>query len=1082
MANARVPFTFFFAFVVSLTISSAQKIKLINSGEVIKQAVVLTDSARYEDAIALFKTVPQRDTNYVYMLSELALTYNANKNYKEAIETCEEGLKHTSEYKAHLIRTLGSALDKEGNLEKCVQVFEAGIKEFPYDYLLHYNLGVAYYNHAQYEKAADCFFTTLGINPYHTGSHLNLGRMSAYQGKKVRAMMAMGMYLSIANTDNDRLVFLEHLVNNELKDEGTLPFAGKNSFEKLDQIIRAKVVNDKNFKQRVPISAMLVRQYQLLIEQLSLAENNPDDPWVKFYMPFYQRIQRDDMLEPFLYHLLASINNDDVKKWSKKNEKRLNQFYTLANDELRAHRNTKVLPTELGFKNPVPFWYNDDNQVVSMGHKDEKGNAIGKWMYYSPNGVRIAEGSFDDQGNKINTWYYFHENGNPKSIENYSSGEIKTYTRYNEPINRYYLKDDLVNGQAEIFFRCGQLKENLSYNLGKRSGPGKTFYLNGQVEAEYNYKDNNLDGSYSVYFEDGKVKKKFAYKDDLLDGLYEEYYGDGTLSIKGNYKAGKATGRWEYYHTNGKEERSGNYVDDNATGEWIYHDAHGILLEKRTLDANGKRHGEDIIYHDGKLYYINYYEHGLLTGITYYDRKGNEIVKNGASSGTFIARGYFPSGQLQFNGAYKKGLADGPWKHYYREGKVDREYVCVNDSIHGEFISYYKSGDVKMKRTYKHGTLHGYSTEFYIHGKVKEEGWFQNGNREQQWLGYYADGTLETDCYYLNDELTGEYYDYSIDGKIYSLFTYREGRITSFEYKDDNGNTRLGKKLDGKEEEVAQKYLNGQKHSQLEFTCGTYSGDIMRWLPDGKPLFKNSIVNGKRHGRYQTYYVNGQLDLDGSYSWGTETGKWSWYHENGKLYNDGFFVNGERDSVWIYFSQEGVRTSIIKYKNGERHGVTQLFNPEGILVLEKLYDEGDLLAYRAPGEDGEFDDWENFTGNETITSFFPNGTKAYEESFKNGLLEGPNRMYFQNGKLSYEFYYKKGDNDGTFVTYYANGKIKEKGSYKWDELDGADEYYNLDGSLSQTEQYRLGVKYGKVKLHTGAKIKEIDFWAGIIVE
>ncbi|HEX5171006.1 MAG TPA: tetratricopeptide repeat protein, partial [Cyclobacteriaceae bacterium] len=605
MHPAKVPFALLFASILSLTGTFAQNIKLINSGEVIQQAVVLYDSGKFEDAIALFKSVPKRDTNYVYMLSELAMTYDANKNYKEAIATSKEGLQYASEYRAHLFRTLGSAWDGEGDLAKSVEAFETALKEFPYDYSLHYNLGVAYYNHQEYAKAEECFFKTLMINPYHPGSHLNLGRLSAFQGKKVRGMMAMGMYLSISNNDNDRLVFLERFLNNELKDESTFPFKGQNSFDKLDQMIRAKVVSDKNFKPRVPINAMLVRQYQFLLEQLSLAEENPDDPWIKFYLPVYKGIQQNDMLEPFLYHLLTSTKNDDVNKWKKKNEKKLNQFYELVNDQLQEHRKQRDLASDLGFRNPVPFWYDKENRVASIGHKNIKGQTIDKWIYFSTNGVRIAEGSFDKAGNKINTWSYFYTDGKPKSIENYTTGEMTTFTLRGEPRSHYFLKNDQVNGEAEVFYSCGQLKEKLGYVMGKKSGEGKTFYLSGQTEVEYNYKDDKLEGAYKVFFEDGKLMKQFFYKNDLLDGDFKEYHIDGTLLLTGNYKDGKATGLWKYFHTNGEPERSGNYVGDSPTGEWSYYDLKGKLIETRYFDTEGKRHGENVMYHNGVRHYVN---------------------------------------------------------------------------------------------------------------------------------------------------------------------------------------------------------------------------------------------------------------------------------------------------------------------------------------------------------------------------------------------------------------------------------------------------------------------------------------------
>lgn len=1082
MRNVKVPFALLFASLLTLTISSAQKIKLVNSGEVIKQAVTLYDSGRFEDAIALFKTIPKRDTNYVYMLSELALTYDANRNYKEAIETCEEGLRYPSEHRAHLFRTLGNAWDGEGDLGKAVEVFEKALKEFPYDASLHYNLAVTYYNHKQYEKAEEWFFKTLMINPYHSGSHLNIGRLSAFQGKKVRAMMAFGMYLSINNNDNERLVFLERFVNNELKDEGTFPFHGKNSFEKLDQLIRAKVVTDKNFKPRVPINAMLVRQYQFLLEQLSLAEENSDDPWIKLYLPVYNSIQQNDMLEPFLYHILTSTNNEDVRKWKKKNEKKLNQFYDLVNNQLQVHRKEKILPAEAGFKNPVPCWYDKDNKLEAIGHKNAKGDPVDHWIYFAGNGVRIAEGNFDHAGKKINTWHYFASNGMPKSVENYATGEMTIYNAYGEPRSHYFLKDNEVEGQAEVFHRCGQLKEKLGYSRGKRSGAGKGFYLNGQVEVEYNYKEDKLDGPYKVFYEDGKLMKQFVYRNDLVEGDFEEYHGNGTVSLKGSYKQGKATGRWEYYYINGQLERAGNYTNDIPTGEWIYYDVHGKLAEKRTFDTDGMRHGDDIMYHDGILYYINHYDHGLLIGMTYYNKSGKEIFKSGSPNGTFSAKGYHPSGQLQFEGSYKKGKADGEWKHYFREGQLERKYTCLRDSVHGEMVEYFKSGDVKLKRNYRNGTLHGYSTEFYIQGKVKEEGWFQEGKRQQQWLSYYADGSVETDAFYLNDELTGEYYDYAPDGKLYSTYKYRDGRIMELEHLDDKGKVFLHRKLSGDKEEVSKKYTNGNNHTRYEFTCGTYSGDILKHLPDGKLYLRNSIVNGKRHGRYQTYYINGQLNMEGNYIHGNEHGQWTWHYDNGKVYCNGFYLNGERDSVWTYYGMDGIKTSIARYKNNERNGVTQIYNPEGILVAEKLYEMGDLLAYRTQMEDGEFCAWKNFTGDETLTAYFPNGNKAYEETFVNGLLEGANSMYYQNGKVYYQYHYKKGNDEGPFVMYYPNGKVREKGTYKSDELDGPNEFYNADGSLRQVEQYKMGVRNGKAKLYTGSKVKEINFWAGLIVE
>ena len=83
----------------------SQKIKLINTAEVVESGKQLYDSGKYALAIEKYLTVPKRDTGYVYMLTELALAYIAAEQYDKAIATCEEGLSKPSEFRAHLLKS-----------------------------------------------------------------------------------------------------------------------------------------------------------------------------------------------------------------------------------------------------------------------------------------------------------------------------------------------------------------------------------------------------------------------------------------------------------------------------------------------------------------------------------------------------------------------------------------------------------------------------------------------------------------------------------------------------------------------------------------------------------------------------------------------------------------------------------------------------------------------------------------------------------------------------------------------------------------------------------------------------------------
>ncbi|HEU5148036.1 MAG TPA: tetratricopeptide repeat protein, partial [Chryseosolibacter sp.] len=112
----------------------AQKIPLVNSGEVIERGKVHYDSGDYADAIKEFQKVPERDTNYVLMLAESALAHLAAQQYDEALAVCEKGLGKPSPYAPSFYRYRAIAEDKKGNLDKSVKLFHEAIEKYPADY------------------------------------------------------------------------------------------------------------------------------------------------------------------------------------------------------------------------------------------------------------------------------------------------------------------------------------------------------------------------------------------------------------------------------------------------------------------------------------------------------------------------------------------------------------------------------------------------------------------------------------------------------------------------------------------------------------------------------------------------------------------------------------------------------------------------------------------------------------------------------------------------------------------------------------------------------------------------------------
>src|SRR5438105_6321922 len=106
---------------------------LINSAEFINNGIKLHDAKKYKDAIEVYSKISRADTNYVWALYEMALSYTADSQYNRAIKYCEEALSMTTEREREpeLYTQYGSLLDETGEQEKSLEIFNAAISKYP---------------------------------------------------------------------------------------------------------------------------------------------------------------------------------------------------------------------------------------------------------------------------------------------------------------------------------------------------------------------------------------------------------------------------------------------------------------------------------------------------------------------------------------------------------------------------------------------------------------------------------------------------------------------------------------------------------------------------------------------------------------------------------------------------------------------------------------------------------------------------------------------------------------------------------------------------------------------------------------
>src|SRR5260221_10022849 len=126
------------------------------------------------------------------------------------------------------------------------------------------------------------------------------------------------------------------------------------------------------------------------------------------------------------------------------------------------------------------------------------------------------------------------------------------------------------------------------------------------------------------------------------------------------------------------------------------------------------------------------------------------------------------------------------------------------------------------------------------------------------------------------------------------------------------------------------------------------------------------------------------------------------------------------------------------FRESKPHGVWYFYGPDGkTLTLKENYLSGQLNGLR--------------------TSYYPNGEKKVEETWKFNLVTGPVKNYYDDGKLLSECEFRASRMHGPYVSYWPNGKIKEQGEYVANKKHKEWKEFNEEGALIKIQNFRAGI-------------------------
>ncbi|MDB2385079.1 hypothetical protein N9V96_01255 [Polaribacter sp.] len=185
----------------------------------------------------------------------------------------------------------------------------------------------------------------------------------------------------------------------------------------------------------------------------------------------------------------------------------------------------------------------------------------------------------------------------------------------------------------------------------------------------------------------------------------------------------------------------------------------------------------------------------------------------------------------------------------------------------------------------------------------------------------------------INSKSNRIYWKFFLLGVVFLVFTSCETKKTtpletknkSFNYSIDTTNIPKDT-IDFKNQNVSQ--INGIYYYNNEL----YSGIVYKELKGFKVKTYSSVLNGKLHGEYRSYYENGNLYEIRNYKNNTSSGKQFGYWKNSNIlkfeYN---YFNNKKEGLQKCWYANGNIAYIYNYKNDNQDGFQKAWRLNGSL-------------------------------------------------------------------------------------------------------------------------------------------------------
>lgn len=213
-----------------------------------------------------------------------------------------------------------------------------------------------------------------------------------------------------------------------------------------------------------------------------------------------------------------------------------------------------------------------------------------------------------------------------------------------------------------------------------------------------------------------------------------------------------------------------------------------------------------------------------------------------------------------------------------------------------------------------------------------------------EWNNWTQDGRLRSTYAYRNGKRDGHYTTYDSLGGVLSQGQYADGKLDGVQKITQEGGARTEIPYrDGKRNGVETTwYPNGNVAVEAPWADDAQEGPVTFYYESGMVQASIPFYRGKIEGVQKTWYENGAIQGEETYRDNLKDGPSVFRHPDGGKDMELQYRNDRMDGLQTWYFPDGGKAREIELAQGEPHGVWREWDEEGNLIVDDIYERGEL--------------------------------------------------------------------------------------------------------------------------------------------